>query len=810
MINDLRLAFRQLGRNPGFAGVAAFTLAVGIGANTVVLSWIRATLVDAIPGAEAAHRLVVLAPQHLTQGVNDTMSLADIGSLREATNVFAGITGSQIDAMPVRIGREIEWVWGQAVQANFFEVLGVRPVLGRAFVEGEDEAGAAERVAVIGHRLWRNRFGGSADVVGRTIEIQDRRVTIVGVAPAGFRGTMGGLDLQLWFPLSGYVAPEVLRQRTESRGWRWLHTVGRLQEGVGIREARAAAGAIGQRLAEAHPNSNRDSTLAVLPLWRSPWGGQEVFLPLLRALAVVAVLLLALVTANVANLLLARAQGRESEIAVRAALGAGPGRLLRQFLTESLVLAVLGGAGGVALAWLGKGLLLSLMPATYLPIAYDLRIDGWALLATAGLTLGAGLCFGLVPALRALRLDLHDTLKAGGRAQVGPASRAWLRRSLVVGEVGLACVVLLGMGLCVRSFQKARQIEVGLDPSQVWVTGFRVSPHAGDAAWVNGLFRRLREEAARLPGVESAGLVDWLPLGFEDGSTTGFEIPGYVRRPGESISARSGVVSPGYFGTLRIPIEAGRDFRDDDAGGEMRAVVVNRAFANRYFPGRDPVGLTFRLWGGDARIIGVVATGKYRTLDEPPQPYLYVLSETMGHRTLTLAVRARGSLRAVGREVDRLAVSIDPQLSPVAGLSYEQYMAAALAVPRMAAVLLTALGAIALGLAGLGTYAVMAQGAQQRRREIGVRMALGARPGDIRRLIVGQGLTMAALGLGLGGVAGVAAARALGGVLVGVTAADPLAWAVPPILLLAATVAACWWPAVRAARVDPMEALRGE
>lgn len=809
-MNDLRFALRQLSKNPGFAVVAVLTLAVGIGANTVVLSWIRATLVDAIPGAERAHRLVVLAPRHQTQGINDTMSLADIASLREATNIFAGIAGSRIDAFPVRMDREIEWVWGQAVQANFFEVLGVRPVVGRAFAGDEDQAGAPEPVAVIGHRFWQRRFGGSPDVVGRTIEIQDRRVTIVGVAPEGFRGTMGGLGLELWFPLSGHLASETLRERTESRGWRWLHTVARLQDGVGLREARAAAEASGHRLAEAFPNSNRDTTFAVLPLWKSPWGGQEVFLPLLRALAVVALLLLALVTVNVANLLLARAQTRESEIAVRAALGAGPGRLMRQFLTESLVLAALGGAGGVVLAWVGKGLLLGLMPATYLPITYDLRIDGAALLATGGITLAAGLGFGLVPACRALRLNLNDTLKAGGRAQVGPASRALLRRGLVVGEVGLACVLLLGMGLCVRSFQQARKIEVGLDPTNVWLTGFRISPHAGDTEWVNGLFRRLRDEAGRLPGVESAALVDWLPLGFEDGSSTGFEIPGYTRRPGESVSARSGVVSPGYFATMRIPIESGRDFRDDDAREAVRAVVVNRAFADRYFAGRETVGLTFRLWGGEARIVGVVATGKYMALDEPPQPYLYVLSEPVGHRALTLVVRTRGAPHTVGREVERLAVSVDPRLSPVAGLSYEQYMAASLAVPRMAAVLLTGLGVIALGLAALGTYAVMAQGAQQRRREIGVRMALGALPGDIRRLIVGQGLALAGLGLGLGVVAGVAAARTLGGVLVGVTAADPLAWAIPPILLLAVTLAACWWPAVRAARVDPMEALRAE
>ncbi len=363
-MNDLKFAFRQLLKNPGFTAVAVLTLALGIGANTVVFSWIRATLLDAIPGAARPERLVVLAPQHKSAGLDDTMSLADIETLREATNVFSGVAGSQTDAFPVRIGREIEWVWGQPVQANFFDVLGVRPVIGRTFQTGEDLPGAVENVAVISHSLWQRRFGGSADVIGRVIEVHERPVTIVGVASAGFRGTMGGLGLDLWIPLSVHnISADSLRERAESRSWRWLHTVARLRDGVSPGKAQSAAAAIGQRLARDFPDASRDTTFAVLPVWKSPWGGQEIFLPLLRVLAmvaVVAVLLLALVTANIANLLLARAQSRESEVAVRIALGAAPGRVIRQFLTESLLLAALGGIAGVTLAIAGKNLLLQL------------------------------------------------------------------------------------------------------------------------------------------------------------------------------------------------------------------------------------------------------------------------------------------------------------------------------------------------------------------------------------------------------------------------------------------------------------------
>jgi predicted permease len=809
-MSDLRFALRQLLKFPGVSFAITLSLAVGIGANTVVFSWIRATLLEAIPGAARPERLFVLAPQHKSGGINDTMSLADIETLRAATNIFSGIAGSQIDSLPVQIDREIEWVWGQPVQANFFEVVGVRPALGRAFQAGEDLPGATQPVAVISHQFWQQRFGGEPDIIGRVMAVNERQVTIVGVAAAGFRGTMGGLGLDLWIPLSVHVAAADLRRRSESRGWRWLHTVARLHDGVSLAEAQRFAAVVGSRLAEEFPKASRDTTIAVLPVWKSPWGGQQIFLPLLRVLTVVAMLLLALVVANIAYLLLVRAQSREMEVAMRVALGASPGRILRQFLTESLLLAALGGAGGVLLASSGKNLLLQLMPSTYLPIDYSLRIDGLTLVATGALTLLAGLLFGLTPAVRALRLSLNETLKTGGRLTTGPSTRHWLRRGLVVGEVALACVLLLGMALCIRSFQKARFIDIGLNPKNVWLAGFRLSPNAGDGAWANGLFRRLREEASRLPGVEAAALVDWLPLGFEDGSSSGVEIPGYVPQPGESMGVRNGSVSPGYFATMQIPMLAGRDFREDDVREPVRAAVVNQAFVERFLSGRDPLGQSFRFWGAEARIIGVVKTGKYRALNETPKPYVYALSETTGLRTPTLVVRTHGAPGTVARSIEKLATSIDPRLTPFAALSYETYMAAALAVPRMAAVLLTALGVIALALAALGTYGVVAHGAQQRRRELGIRLALGARPRDVLRLLVGQGLGLAGLGIALGLGAGVAVAQALAGLLVGVQANDWLAWVGPPALMIIATLLACWLPARRASQLDPVEALRVE
>ncbi len=809
-MNDCRFAVRQLLKNPGLTLVVVLSLAVGIGANAIVFTWIRSTLLDAIPGATEPRRLAVLVPRHKSGEVNDTMSLADIESVAAQTNIFSAITASQFGAVWVRLEKTPEWLWGQNTLANFFDVLGAAPVLGRGFLPGEDRPGAKDRVAVISHALWQQRFHGAPDVLGKVIELNQRPVTIVGVAAPGFFGTMGGLRFDLWVPLATERDGQDLQTRYTSRGWRWLHTVARLAPGVSLREAKAAADVVGQRLAKEFPETSKDTTMSVLRMWESPRGGQALFLPLLRALAVVAGLLLLLVAANVANLLLARAHARQSEMGVRLALGASGGRLMRQLLTESLLLAVLGGAGGVALAVWGAHGLLDLMPATYLPVGYNLGLNWGVLAATAVVTLVTGLLFGLAPAWNAARTNLNETLKTGGRAAFGIGPRQWLRRALVVSEIALALVLLLSMGLCARSFSKARQMDLGLDPRGVWVAGFRLSPHVADMTSTRSFYQRLRREAARLPGVETVGLSSWFPLGFEGGSSSDMKVPGYVPTPGESMNAGVSTVSPGYFDTLRIPMLAGRDFTDADDLESPVVGVVNEAFARKYLAGRDPVGLTFNFWLGDVRIIGVVKTGKYSSLNEPAWPFVYVSAGQTDARDLGLAVRTTGNPRQIAGEIERLAVSIDPNASPHAAMTYEDYVAAAFTLPRVAATLLSVLGGLALLLAVMGIYAVISHGASQRTREFGVRLALGAQPAAMMRLILRQGLGLALAGLGLGVVAGIGASRALAGLLVGVTAADTVTWILVPVVLLGAAFAACWLPARRAARIDLMKALRDE
>jgi len=809
-MNDFKFSLRQLLKRPLLTIVIVLSLAVGIGANTIVFTWIRTTLLEAIPGAKDPTRLTVLISQHKSGGINDTMSLPDIESLATERGVFAGITASQYEPVSVRVDAEPEWLWCQYSMANFFDVLGVKPVLGRGFGPGEDRSEAGDRVAVISHDLWQRRFQGAPEVLGRVVQFDQKPVTIVGVAPPGFAGAMGGLRMDLWVPLATRFSGSELRPRYESRGWRWLHTVARLAPGVSVREANAAAATIGQRLAGEFPDSSKDTTLRVVRVWEAPWGGQALFLPLLRALTVVAGMLLLLVIANVANLLLARAQERQREMSLRLALGASAARVVRQLLAESTLLAVIGGAAGVALAMWGAHWLVDLMPATYLPLGYNLGINRTVLGVTAVVTLVTGLLFGLAPALNAARADLNEALKAGGRATSGVGPRQRLRRALVVGEVALALVLLLGMGLCVRSFTEARRMDLGLDPRGVWVAGFRFNAPAEDEASARAFYRKLLAEAAQLPGVEAVGLASWFPLGFEGGDGAGVKVPGYVPAAGENMGTGVAVVSPGYFDTLRIPVRHGRDFNARDDSSQPLVAVVNEEFARRYFAGRDPVGLTFNFWRGDTRIVGIVPTGKYNELRETPQPFFYLCAWQIDNRNLGVAVRSSADPRQVAQPVEGLARSLRADATPTASMTYETFVGAAFTIPRVAATLLAVLGALALGLAVMGIYAVMSQSVGQRVRELGVRVALGAQPRDVRGLILGQGLKLAMLGMGIGALAGIGVSRVMSGLLVGISAADGWTWLVVPPLMLAAVIAACWLPARRAARVDPMEALRNE
>jgi predicted permease len=528
-------------------------------------------------------------------------------------------------------------------------------------------------------------------------------------------------------------------------------------------------------------------------------------------LAVVTLLLLLLVTANVGNLLLARATARQQEIAVRLALGAKRVRLARQWLTESVLLAGLGGMLGCAFAAWGVGLLFKLLPPVpHLPVGYDLRLNGTVLLFSAVLAVGTGILFGLAPALQAAKTNLHDTLKLSGRTGALGSPGHRLRSALVVAEVALAVVLLVSMTLCAQSLRRAHQIDLGLDPHRVWAAGFRLPLVGYDEERTRTTYRRLREALAALPGVSSVALADWLPLGLEGGSSTRFGVDGYQPAPGEAMSAAVSTVSPDYFRTLRIPILAGREFAERDSAEAPRVVVINQFLADRYFGGRNPLGLKLDFWSREWTVVGVAKNGKYRSLNEPAQPFLYVCEPQIADRSLAAIVRATGDPRGLARAVERVALAVDPLLKPVAALTMAEYTAAAFTIPRMAATLFAALGVVALLLAALGIFAVTAYSVGQRTREIGLRMALGAQRLDVLRLFVKHGMKLAGVGIVAGLIGTVAAAQVLSSLLIGVSGQDPWTYLMVAALLAGVAVVACWLPARRAARVDPMEALRWE
>ena len=809
-MNNLRFALRQLLKSPGFTAVSVLSLALGIGANVTVLSWIDAVLLHPVPGARDAGQLVVVAGRHASGALSDTVSYPDLRDLGQAREVFSGVIASQFGSVALGVTGSTDWVWGQITTANFFDVLGVQPQLGRVFLPDEEVGKSGAAVAVISHGLWQRRFGGDPKVVGRMVEVSRHPFTIVGVAPASFRGTMGGLSFDLWLPLSqrhlvGFGDDDLTR-----RNDRWLHAMARLHPGMSLPAAQVAADAVMHRLEGEYPTTNKNQGAALMALWASPYGGQAIFLPLLRVLLGVTVLVFLLVVANIANLLLARAMARSREIAVRLAVGASRGRLLRQLLGEGLVLASLGGALGLLFACWSLGLLIKLMPATYLPIGYDLRLGWLPLVLMGGLTLAAGILFGLTPAWHSVRADLNGALRQGGQSEGGRSGRHRLRSGLVIAEIALALILLVAAGLCVRSVRNAQRMSPGFDDRGVWLSGFRLRAHGYDEERGGRYFQVLRERLAIAPGVEAAAFADWLPLGFEGGSSGAVNVAGYVPVPGESLSVGLAHVSPDYFRALRIPLLDGRDFTESDVPDAPRVIVVNEAFVRRFLSDRNPLGARVRYWGSEATIVGVVATGKYRSLSEPAKPFLYDCAWQSPTAGLTSVVRMKGEAATAAGLVAREAAALDSAVKVWVELSLSRFTSAAFAIQRVAAQLLLALGAVALALAASGIYGVIAFTVTQRTREIGIRMALGAQRGEVRRFILWQGLKLALAGTAAGLIGAVAAGRLMASLLVGVGAVDPLIQVGMALVLTAVALLASWLPARRAARVDPIVALRSE
>jgi putative ABC transport system permease protein len=798
VLKDLQMAFRMLLKRPGFALAGLVTLALGIGANTAVFSVIEAVLLRPLPVKEP-ERLVAVWEWNVGRGqthnvVNPANYLAWKERARslEALSGFArwssNLTG---DATPARVSTGI-------VTADLFRTLGVAPALGRGF-EDKDAVPGAEDVVVLSDGLWSGRFGRDPGILDRRLTLNGRATTVVGVMPPGFSLPS---DVELWVPLP---ITEPLRH---ARG-RWLSTIGRLRPGVSVAEARAEMVAIAAALEKEDPDRDAGWSVSVAPLHADLVRDVR---PAALVLAGAVALVLLIACGNLATLLLARALGREREIAVRRALGASRGRLVRQLLGESVLLAAGGGALGVLLSPVLVGALLNLVPEE-VRLLFPLGVDGKVLAFTAGVSLLSAVGFGLLPALSLTATDIAPSLREGSVASGVSRARRRLSSALVAAEIALSVLLLAGAGLLVRSFDRLTAVDPGFDPSHALTFDVTLSGDSyRDEATVRRFYEGAVERLGRIPGVSAAGAISWRPIGT--GSATSFVLPDRPLPPaGQEPVADVRMVTPGLFRALGIPLLRGRDFTARDDASRAPVVVVNEGMAREYWPGHDPIGRHVRMeWGKtlDAEVVGVVGDVRLGALDTAPRATLYWAESQLPNEFMTFVLRTEASPRGVLDAARAAIASIDKDVPLARVGSLEAALDDSLRRPRFVLGLLAAFAGVAASLAAVGLFALLSYAVAQRVRELGVRLALGARPADVRRLVLGEGLRLAAVGLAAGLALALALTRLMSSLLYEVSPRDPPAFAAVAGLVFLVSLAATAWPARRASRIDPARALRAE
>ncbi len=806
---DIRFGLRMLRKRPGFTFIAILTLSLGIGANTAIFSLVNTALLRPLPIAQP-ERFVALSNTAAGR-LFSTFSYPNYKDIQDRAAVFSGLLAYRFAPLSLSHDGLNERLWGYVVTGNYFDVLGLKPARGRLISLDDDRIRGGHPVTVISHQCWQQRFGGSAEIIGKEVIANGRSFTIIGVAPPGFSGTEVIAAPEMWFPMMMQAQLESGNDWLDKREVDNLFVQGSLKPGVSLAQAQAAIDAIAAQLEREFPNNNEGRRVLIAQPGLMNGTMRAPVLGFASVLMVVVGLVLLLACANLANLLLARATERRREMAVRLALGAKRFQLVRQLLIESVLLACGGGILGCLLAWWLTGLATAYKPPMDVPANFALHLDRRVLLFAFVLSIVTGVVFGLLPALQATKTNLVSALK--DEASFGTYRSSWWKNGLIVFQVALSLVLLIGGGLMLRSLQHTETVPLGFEPNNAIAVSFDLRLQGYDAAQGREAEKRLLERVRALPGVKAAGIADMIPVDLHFTSSSIFIEGQSLERTVNTPRAFSNRVTPGYFGAMQTRIVQGREFVEQDNEQAPRVVIVNETFARRFWPNESPLTKRFRIGGAESpllEIIGVAQDGKYAGLNEDPKSFVYRPLWQARLSSSSLIVRAETEPQSLIAAVRRELQQLDPNLPIASTKTMTENLSFALLPARLAASVLGSFGLLALALAAIGLYGVMSYSVLRRTRELGIRLALGAQVKDIHRLVMGHGINLVLLGVGIGLVVSFAVMRLLKNLLFGVSATDPLTFIIVGAVLLMVALLACYLPARRATKVDPLTALRHE